>query len=238
MLAAAGIDAVVVALNITPANLSSTVRSLIAADNVDGFFVTFPHKLQMLAFADRLLQASLRTGATNALRREPDGSWSAYMFDGQGFVNALLRKGLNVGGKHVRLYGAGGAGMVIAAALADASAELSRLWTGKVARPPGPQRCATSLPESGKFNAESNSWREADVIVNASPVGMKDSDGLPEPLGNLAAGTIVGDVVIHPGGSALIAHAKAFSCSWVDGADMHSGQMEVLMHFFHPHITQ
>jgi len=232
MLAEAGIDSVVIALDVKPENFAETVRSLKKVDNVAGFFVTIPHKITMMEFADTLLPGSHRTGATNALRREADGRWSADMFDGAGFLNALEKKSMSVTGKRIRIYGAGGAGMAIAVALADAGAKEigfvdpshdKALTVSSQLQ----QHCPTT-----RFEVNAVKWEDADVIINASPVGMKDASAMPEVLGTLSPDTLVGDVIIRPNGTALIAHAKACGCKWVDGADMHSGQMAALMKFF------
>lgn len=232
MLAEAGIDSVVVALDVKPENLNATLPGLKAAENVAGFFVTIPHKIQMLAFADTLLSGSSRTGATNALRREPDGSWSADMFDGVGFVNALEKKSMRVTGKRVRIYGAGGAGMAIALSLADAGASQINFVDPDDVKAAEIARQLQQHSPGTLFMANARQWQDAEVIVNASPVGMADASAIPEAIGTLSPDTLIGDVIIRPGGTALIAHAKACGCKWVDGADMHSGQMAALMKFF------
>lgn len=232
MLADAGVESVVVALNVKPENLAETIHSLKAADNVAGFFVTVPHKVSMMDFADTHLPGSLRTGATNALRRESDGRWTADMFDGVGFVNAFEQKAMSVEGKRIRLYGAGGAGMAIAVSLADAGAVEINFVDPDLEKA---QAIAHQLQQhcpSTRFLANARQWQEADVIVNASPVGMADANAMPEALGVLTPDTLVGDVIIRPNDTALISHAKACGCKWIDGADMHSGQMQALMVFF------
>ncbi len=232
MLAEANIDSVVVALNVKPENLKETVLSLKAADNVAGFFVTIPHKISMMEFADVLLPGSLRTGATNALRREPDGSWSADMFDGVGFMNALHQKSMSVAGKRIRIYGAGGAGMAIAVSLADAGAiEINFVDPDHNKAKEIASQLSQHCPDT-RFIANERQWQDAEMIINASPVGMNDSSAMPETLGMLAPDVLIGDVIIRAHGTALIAHAKACGCKWVDGVDMHSGQMKALMEFF------
>lgn len=232
MLSDANINSVVLALNVKPENLADTVRSLKQVDNVAGFFVTIPHKISMLEFADTLLPSSHRTGATNALRREKDGSWSADMFDGIGFVNALEKKSLSVKNKRIRLYGAGGAGKAIAVSLADAGAQaISFVDPSQEKAIAISQQLQQHCPDTD-FGVDSISWQEADVIINASPVGMNDNDPMPEAIGHLSPDTLIGDVIIRPERTALITHAEACGCQWVDGTDMHSGQMAALMKFF------
>nr|AXL06079.1 shikimate dehydrogenase [uncultured bacterium] len=118
-----GIDAVLVPVHARPEHLEQVVRGLQCVDNVDGIFVTVPHKAAVLALADRGSPTARIAGSANALRREPDGSWYAENFDGAGFVAGLVRAGHDPRGRRVALVGAGGAGSAIAAALLAAGAD-------------------------------------------------------------------------------------------------------------------
>ena len=91
-----------------------------ALGNLDGLLVTVPFKARMFPFASRVGPAAQIVAAINALRKEGDGSWTGDMFDGAGFVRANERKGHEIRGRRVLLFGAGGAGSAIACALADA----------------------------------------------------------------------------------------------------------------------
>jgi shikimate dehydrogenase len=77
---------------------------------------------------------------------------------------------------------------------------------------------------------------DVDMVVNASPVGMRPGDGMPGDIGALTADTLVGDVVVSESPTALIQHAQRHGCSWVNGRDMHSGQIEAIMGFFSPRL--
>ena len=73
-----------------------------------------------LRLVDTLLQTAAIAGACNAVRREPDGRLTGEMFDGEGFVRGLLRKGRRIAGRRALVLGAGGVGSAIAASLAKA----------------------------------------------------------------------------------------------------------------------
>ncbi len=70
------------------------------------------------------------------------------------------------------------------------------------------------------------------MVVNASPVGMRPDDGMPGEIGALSSATLVGDVVIVDRPTALIRHALRCGCAWVDGRDMHAGQVDAILAFF------
>ena len=119
--AAAGIDAVLIPAHVPADRFDTIIPALLGLANLDGLLVTVPFKTRIVSFADRLGPTAEAVGAVNALRREADGSWSADMFDGIGFVRAAERKGQRLQGRKVALFGAGGAGSAIACALARAS---------------------------------------------------------------------------------------------------------------------
>ena len=89
----AGINAVMLPIQILPENFELCVKGLMALGNLDGMTVTVPYKARMVAFADRLGDTARCIGALNALRREADGSWTGEMFDGAGFIVGAQCKG-------------------------------------------------------------------------------------------------------------------------------------------------
>ncbi|RYX98004.1 MAG: shikimate dehydrogenase [Comamonadaceae bacterium] len=232
--AAAGMNAVLVPVQVSPDDFDKVIPALMAIGNLDGLLVTAPFKSRMLPFASRLGAAAECIGAVNALRRESDGSWSADMFDGEGFVRGILAKGEQVKGRRVLMFGAGGAGSAIACALVTAGVQSIRIVNPDIQRT---EALCAALKKAfpGCDVAPTDSPRTpADMVVNASPVGMRPDDGLPGDIGPLDPGTLVGDVVITEPPTALIRHAMASGCKTAVGRDMHSGQIEALMNFFAP----
>lgn len=232
--AAANVNAVLVPAQVPSERFDEVIPALMALGNLDGLLVTVPFKARMLRFASRLGTAAKCIGAVNALRRDADGSWTGDMFDGEGFVRGIERKGERLGGRRVLMFGAGGAGSAIACALAGAGVKS----IGIVDPNPGRiqvlvQALHNAFPGCELAAAVRNSG-DADMIVNASPVGMRPGDGMPGDIGRLSGDTLVGDVVISESPTALIQHALRHGCRFVNGHDMHSGQIEAIMSFFSP----
>lgn len=229
-----GIDAVLVPVHIPAERFDAVFPALLELGNLDGVLVTAPFKSRALPLAQRLGPAARTVGAVNALRRQADGSWTADMFDGAGFVRGMAAKGLRIAGRRVLLFGAGGAGSAIAVALADAGvAAIS------IVNPEGDRAAVLAASVRAAFpNVRAvpvaSPRGEFDLIVNASPVGMRSGDGLPGDIGPLDRDTVVGDVVVSEAPTAIIGHARRHGCPWVDGRDMHSGQIEAIMSFFFP----
>ena len=228
----AGRDAVLVPAHVPAAHFDVVMPALLALGNLDGVLVTVPFKARMLPFAHRLGANARAIGAINALRRESDGTWSADMFDGLGFVRGIERKGGRVPGRRAVLFGAGGAGSAIAAALAEAGVASLHIVDVDAARAQAlVRRIAPAFPRC-RIAAATHKPDDADMLVNASPVGMRPDDPLPAELGPLSPDTLVGDVVITPAPTALIRHAQRHGCTWADGRDMHGGQVDALLAFF------
>ena len=230
--AATGIDAVLVPVHVPAAGFDAIIPGLLALGNLDGLLVTVPFKARMVRFASRLGPAAACIGALNALRREADGSWSGDMFDGAGFVRGAEAKGQRLRGRRVLQFGAGGAGSAIACALAEAGVASIRIVDPEAARVEALAAALQRAFPDCDVAAAAAQRGEVDMVVNASPVGMRPGDGLPGDIGTLDAGTLVGDVVVSETPTPLIAQAQRDGCAWVSGRDMHSGQIEAIMGFF------
>ncbi|SAL30324.1 shikimate 5-dehydrogenase [Caballeronia cordobensis] len=230
--ASAGIDAVLVPMHVPAKRCEEIVPALMALGNLDGLLVTAPLKARVAAYADRLGPTASCIGAVNALRREPDGSWTGDMFDGEGFVRGLLAKGARVRGRRVLQFGAGGAGSAIACALANAGVQSIRIVNPDLRQTHAlVAAMSKAFPECDVQPAEAVRG-DIDMIVNASPVGMRPGDGLPGDLGAVTADTLIGDVVLSSSPTAFIQQALDRGCQWADGRDMHSGQIGAIMNFF------
>ena len=229
--AAAGVDAVLVPAHVPKARFDAIVPALMELRNLDGLLVTVPFKVQAAALADHLGVTASCVGAVNALRRERDGSWTGDMFDGSGFVRGAANKGERLRGRRTLLYGAGGAGSAIACALAEAGVESIAVVDVDTAKAGAlVARLHDAFPAC-HWSIANGRPADVDLVVNATPIGMQPGDGLPGDIGALRSDTLVGDVVIIDGRTALIEHAHAQGCRWVDGRDMHAGQVDALIQF-------
>ncbi len=232
--AAMGIDAVMIPLHVPIERFDDIVPALLKVGNLDGVLVTVPFKARMLPFAQRLGTAAQAVGAVNALKREADGSWSADMFDGIGFVRGAENKGERVRGRRVALFGAGGAGSAIAGALASAKVASIDVMDPERSRAGSLVEKLTRLFPGRAFKVADSVPEGVDMVVNASPVGMRSGDGLPGSIESLDPSTLVGDVVISETPTPLIRLAMRSGCRWIDGRDMHGGQVDLLTAFFSP----
>ncbi|SEO35293.1 shikimate dehydrogenase [Propionispora vibrioides] len=112
---AAGLDYVYVPLPVEPEHLEAAVEGLKALDFA-GVNVTIPHKVDIMKYLDKLDESATKIGAVNTLVIR-EGVCIGYNTDGDGFIKALLAKGVNPSGKKVVILGAGGAARAVVCGL-------------------------------------------------------------------------------------------------------------------------
>jgi shikimate dehydrogenase len=152
------------------------------------------------------------------------------MLDGFGFVSALRADGQRIDGRHALVVGAGGVGSAIAFALAEAGAAsvaVADIDTERAAALSLRLQQLAGVPSSVS-EARSEGF---DLIVNASPLGMRADDPLPLHLGGLTAEAIVADVVISREATPLLRAARALGCHVQGGAAMTDHQVAAMATF-------
>jgi shikimate dehydrogenase len=119
-LRARGVDAIIVPVHVTPADVDMVVAALARMKNVDGFIATVPHKFAAFRHCATATPRSGLLEAANMVRRNADGIWHGDMLDGLAFVDTARRIGVQFEGARALLVGAGGAGSAIGLALLEA----------------------------------------------------------------------------------------------------------------------
>ncbi|MEZ2311828.1 shikimate dehydrogenase [Paraburkholderia sp. RCC_158] len=217
------VDAACVSFWVKAEHLPAFVTGARAMGNLSGLLVTMPHKQRMLKFVDELHPTARQVGALNVIRCEPDGRWIGAIFDGVGCVLGMQWEGNHPANKSVLLVGAGGAGRAIAFAVASAGA--SKLTIADVDERRAGDLAASVAAET-RCNARSGppDPHGFEVVINATPLGMKGKDAMPVDPERLAPGTIVVDIINAPEPTPLRRAAHARGCRTQDGGPMHQGQ--------------
>ena len=186
---------------------------------IEGLSVTMPHKAAVIPALDRLTPAAERLGAVNTIsRRGPQLVGDST--DGAGFIDALrLDEGFDPAGKTCLVLGAGGAARAVVLALADAGAADVVVVNRTAERAEAAAALAGERGRTGKPEEAAG----ADLIVNATPVGMVGSPAAEQSALDaawLGAGQVVVDLVYHPPVTPLLAQARASGAVAVNGLGM------------------
>ncbi|MBI0539350.1 shikimate dehydrogenase [Roseomonas sp. KE2513] len=226
------IDAVMVPVQASAERLSTVVEGLKSMGNCDGILVTIPHKFAVAHLVERRSGMVELTGAANALRRDPDGGWSADNFDGRGFVTGLLKAGQDLRSRPIILFGAGGAGVAIAAALLERGARELH-----VVDPVPGKAVALAARLSGRWPGAVNTpalppLKNAAVVINATPLGLRAEDPLPFEPSALSPGTRVADIIMKPAETTLLREAASFGLPVQPGIHMLAEQIGLYREFF------
>jgi len=222
---AVGLDARYVTFEPAPSALADALDGA-AALGVAGLNVTVPFKEDVAALVD-VDDLAERVGAVNTVDfsgAEPTG----HNTDVEGAVRALREQGgATLSGATAVVVGAGGAGRAVAFALAEAGAAV-RLANRTVERAEAlaAEVDAVAVGDAEGVGASAHALHEldailadADVLVNATSVGMK-SDATPVPASALHGDLTVLDAVYAPLDTQLLRDAAAAGATTVDGAWM------------------
>jgi shikimate dehydrogenase len=227
-----GIDAVVIPMGVKPEDYPSVMRSVFKFTNIRGALVTMPHKVTTMSLMDEVTPTARIAGACNAILLRSDGKLVGDQFDGAGFVRGVERKGRGLDGARALVSGNGGVGCAIAASLAAAGvAELMLHDNSDAASSSLASRLREHYP-SLVVKTGSNDPAGYDLIVNATPLGMKESDPLPFDMSRVAPSTFVGEVVMKQEMTPLLVAAKAKGCAYQLGTDMLYEMIPAYLEFF------
>ncbi|MBN9441216.1 shikimate dehydrogenase [Bosea sp. (in: a-proteobacteria)] len=227
-----GIDAVVVPMGCRSEDYPAFLKLVFRLSNIQGALVTMPHKVTTTSLVDEVLPTAAIAGACNAVRREADGRLTGEMFDGEGFVRGMLRKGRVIAGARALVLGSGGVGSAIAASLAKAGVSALGLYdlNGAAAEALA-ARLLRHYPALA-LSLGSNDPAGFDIVVNATPLGMKPGDPLPLDIARLDAATFVGEVVMAEEITPFLAAARTRGCAVQVGKDMLFEQIPAYLEFF------
>jgi shikimate dehydrogenase len=222
----------VVPIGVVPDEFPSLLKALFRATNVHGALVTMPHKVTTTRLVDELTTTAKIAGACNAILRRADGTLLGDMFDGAGFVRGVERKGRRIAGASALVIGCGGVGSAIAASLAASGLSAIGLFDAFAASAEAlGDRLRLHYPALS-ISTGSNDADGYDIIVNATPLGMKEGDGLPVDVAKIAPGTFVGEVVMKEEFTPLLRAAMAKGCTVQVGTDMLFEMIPAYLEFF------
>lgn len=229
---AQGINCVVVPMGCEEADYTSFLPLLFRLRNVAGALVTMPHKVTTVGLLDEASRTVRVCGSCNAVRRDAQGRLVGDMFDGEGFVRGVLRKGRTIAGACALVVGAGGVGSAIAASLAAAGAARLGLYDARPEMAEGLARRLAAHYPALAVTTGSNDPKGWSIVVNATPLGMTAGDPFPVDVARIDASAFVGEVVMKQEETPFLAAARAKGCATQVGTDMLFEQIPAYLAFF------
>ncbi len=208
-----GINAVYLAFEVKPRDLGTAMHSLRTL-GIKGLNVTVPYKEKVLKYLDEVEQEAKLIGAVNTITVK-EGRLKGYNTDGRGLVRSLKEEfGILPKGKRFFIVGAGGASRAISFSLALDGA-------GRIVLIDEVEDKAASLSKSLSKHTDSEAIAlkkdskavkemilNSDVLINATPCGMKPSDPKVVEPDFLHKGLFVYDIIYNPRTTTLLRDAR------------------------------
>lgn len=212
-------------IDVEPQALPDAIRG-VRALGMRGINLTIPHKVAVMSLLDEVSPDAAMIGAVNTVRRVGDRLIGENT-DGKGFLRGVREEaGLDPGGKHVVVLGAGGAARTITVELALAGAAQLTIINRSVER--GKTLCE-DLKKRTRVKARFEPWRgtyavgrDTDVVVNATSIGLyPDVDAVPAvDLRGARSDLLVCDVVPNLPQTCLVRTAQSLGLRTLTGLPM------------------
>jgi shikimate dehydrogenase len=226
------IDAVMVPLEVAAENLSATVHALFRSPSTEGIALSIPHKPAAAKIVDFCSAAAQTAGAVNAVRRTASGELEGDLFDGLGFVKSLERYAMPSQGKRVLLIGAGGAASAIATALGATGPSELAVFDPDMEKASRLTDSITSHYRVRTSVQTDNDPAGFDLVINASPLGLKPDDPLPVKVERLGASAQVCDILMKNQPTPFLRAAMERGIVAQPGFDMLILQTPLYLDFF------
>lgn len=208
-----------------------------------GCNVTMPHKQTVIPLLDRLEPLAARVGAVNTIIREDGDALAGRNTDVAGFLEPLRSR---LAEQHyfrmARILGTGGAARAIIAGLAEQGFTLVLAGRNPAkaralldALDPGGEHHVAPLDHFAQATDFAFDDREGccDLIVNASPLGMRGQPPLAFDWSHAPPGSIAYDIVTDPVNTDFLRSARDAGFETIDGLSMLIGQAAAaFVHFF------
>lgn len=224
---ACGIEAEYGLFDVEPSALEDFLRNL-RSKKISGVNVTIPHKIRAKEYLERngTLDANARRlGAVNTIKVAEDGSLCGYNTDGPGFYRSLVEDlGFEPEDRTVFVLGSGGAARAVVMYLGNGPRAIFISDIDK--------RAAQALAEHYKkyydekkivvveYAGFESSLKKSDLLINTTPVGMKESDPSPVDKSLLRPGLRVYDLVYNRPATQLVKEANQLKLHAVTGLGM------------------
>ena len=223
-----GLDLIYIALPCKDEDLELVLSSL-KKINCKGLNITIPHKEKVFDLCSEISPIANKLKAINTLKLNSKKEWSGTNTDVEGFIYPL--KTLNFTKKQSMVLGSGGAARSVIQGLINLNfSTISVVSRNKSSLDNLIKNFGNQIEIQGLLNNDDrtqNLIKEANLIVNTTPVGMKTSTNEENtlPYGetfwrSLTSKTIVYDLIYNPAPTPLLRFSSQKGCITIDGLQM------------------
>ena len=195
-----------------------------AGQDIFGLNITVPYKEKILDFASLDSESNYlkQIKAVNTIVKK-DGKWKGFNTDIAGF-SRHLKENFTPFGKKAAILGAGGAARAVAYALADCASSQIDIFDIDTHKAKDVALMIKKLFLNFQINAvdsiEELKIKDKDLLVNATPVGLKESDPCLVDEAMLHKNLFVYDLIYNPPETKLLTAAKHIGAKTANGLGM------------------
>jgi shikimate dehydrogenase len=200
---------------VQPDSLREAIHA-VRALNLAGVNITVPHKEKVIPFLDEVDGEASFIGAVNTVVNS-DGKLTGYNTDGRGFMRSLAEENIPVEGRRILIAGAGGASRAVSYYLSEKALELCLFDPER----PKLEKLVSDLAAirtNVRAIHNTSDLADFDILVNATPLGLRSCDALPFKAASLSPHHVVCDLIYKKTG--LIEKASERGCRTIDGLGM------------------
>jgi len=223
-----GLDLIYIAVPCKDEDLELVLNSF-KKINCKGLNITIPHKEKVFNLCSEISPIANKLKAINTLKLNSEKKWSATNTDVEGFIYPL--KNLNLAKKKSIVLGSGGAARSVIQGLINLNlSTISVISRNKSSLDKLIKNFDNQIQLQGVLNSDDKAQiliREADLIVNTTPAGMKTTkyENNAMPYGeafwsSLNSQTIVYDLIYNPAPTTLLKFSAKKGCMTIDGLEM------------------
>ena len=210
-----GIDYCYLPFSVHPDSLKNAVEA-IRALNLAGVNITIPHKESVISYLDHVNEEALFIGAVNTIVNQ-ERELTGYNTDGRGFMRSLLENNIIADNKKVLIVGAGGASRAIGYYLSEKADKMYLFDIDKIKL----EKLASDLSGiRGNIHVlkDTVDLSSFDLLINATPLGLKATDPVPLDVSLLSPHQTVCDLIYKE--TSLLSLAAQRGCKTIDGLGM------------------
>lgn len=210
-----GLDCCYVTFLVRPELLNDAVKA-IKALNLAGVNITVPHKENVIPMLDVVDKEASFIGAVNTIVNS-DGNLIGYNTDGRGFIQSLSEEDIFIEGKNILIVGAGGASRAISYYLSEKVSKLLiyDVDSNKVQRLIHDLR---KIRNNVHHVDKINNLNGIDIIINATPLGLKETDPTPFDVSLIKPNHVVCDLIYRQ--TRLLKKSSEKGCKTLNGLGM------------------